>query len=415
MVVIYNMDFRALDLAVDRLKNGETNNPSSNKRPKMYPLEYRKCVVHLYHIMGSLRAVASIVQPAIATISRWVKDIQPKHAMRENKPQTITEEMIAAMKIYLHENPTRSARHVRQFLKDKFEIIVSRQLVQVAISKRMKYSYKRTRKRGPDLSTNDEFVVRKREFIRELHNATQLGIPIVSIDESGADERAVPRYGYSPIGIPAVLNQPSVKVSQHVRTSLLMAISSTGVRHHELTTKNVTNEIFANFVLNLPYPNGSIILMDNHTIHDTEAVKVAMVAKGYRSLFTPPYSPEFNPIEMIFGTIKNEFYTIRYDTDFQTVGGALDNLIIKHGTPDKLANYIRHVTDMVGKLYAKAEIKEGVFEASIQVPTHKISERWKGVRRHTKKTQKKDENKKDKKSKKNTTQGNARRKGTLDV
>ena len=114
------------------------------------------------------------------------------------------------------------------------------------------------------------------------------------------------------------------------------------------------------------------------------------------------------------GRLKT-FYTIRYDTDFQTVGGALDNLIIKHGTPDKLANYIRHVTDMVGKLYAKAEIKEGVFEASIQVPTHKISERWKGVRRHTKKTQKNDENKKDKKSKKRSMQGNARRKGTLDA
>jgi transposase len=104
-----------------------------------------------------------------------------------------------------------------------------------------------------------------------------------------------------------------------------------------------------------------------------------MIAKGYRALFTPPYSPEFNPIEMIFGTIKNEFYTIRYDADFQTVGTALDNLIIKHGTADKLKNYVRHVTNMVGQLYKKAEETEGVFEASIQHPTHNISKRWQGV------------------------------------
>jgi len=321
-------DFRALDLAIERLKNRETNNPPSNKRPKMYPLEYRQCVVQLYQMMGSLRAVASIVQPSIATISRWVKDIQPKHAMRENKPQTITEDMIAAMKVYMHENPTHSARRIGQFLKDKFEIVVSRQLVQVAISKRMKYSYKRTRKRGPDLTTNKEFVIRKREFIRELHNATDLEIPIVSIDESGVDERGVPRYGYSPIGVPAILHQPPVKVSPHVRTSLIMAISSTGVRHHELTTETVTNERFANFVLSLPYPNGSVILMDNHAMHDTEAVRIAMITKCYKALFTPPYSPEFNPIEMIFGTIKNEFYTIRYDT--------LDHIEV--GTPRKKRN-----------------------------------------------------------------------------
>jgi transposase len=212
------------------------------------------------------------VQPSIATISRWLKDIQPKHSVRRTNPLTITEDMLAAIKVYLYENPTHSALRVKQFLNDKFKIVVSRQLVQVAISKRMKYSYKRTRKRGPDLSANTEFMVRKREFIRELNIATQQGVPIVSIDESGADERARPRYGYSPIGTPAILNQPTVKVSPHVRTSLLMAISSNGVRKHELITTTITNDIFANFVINLPYPEGSIILMDNHTIHDSKRI-----------------------------------------------------------------------------------------------------------------------------------------------
>jgi transposase len=378
------MIFRALDLAIGRLKNGERQNRQPLGGVKMYPLEYRKCVVHLYHTLGSLRAVASIVQPSISTISRWAKTIQPKHSIRKSKPRTITEDMIAAMKVYLNENPTHSAYQVRQFLKDAFGIIVSRQLVQVAISKRMEYTYKRTRKRGPDLSTNLEFMARKREFIRELNHTKELGIPIVSIDESGVDERARPRYGYSPIGTPAIVHQPPVNVSPHVRTSILMAISSTGVRKHELTTSTITNETFANFVTNLPYPEGSVILMDNHSMHDTTSVKSAMLAKGYKVLFTPPYSPEFNPIEMLFGTIKNEYYKIRYDTDFRTVAYALDSLIVKHGTPYKLAKYVRHVTDMVGHLYAKAQAIEGTYEASIKHPTHKISERWKGVKKHAK-------------------------------
>ena len=379
---------RALDVAIKRLSTGVTVNQPTKTRPKMYSLEYRKCVLHLYSIMGSLRAVASIVKPSIATISRWLKDIQPKHAYRTTKPKTITEDILAVMKVYVFENPAHSASRVRQFLCDRFGIVVSRQLVQLALSKRMNYSYKRTRKRGPDLSTNIEFIARKREFVRELHNASMNCIPIVSVDESGADERGRPRYGYSPIGTPTLLNHPSVKVSRHVRTSLLMAISSTGVRTHELVTQTITSDVFADFVLNMPYPKGSVILMDNHSMHDTDAVKVAMIVKGYRALFTPPYSPEFNPIEMVFGTIKNEFYTMRYDADFKTVGKALDSLIVKHGTPEKLANYVRHVTDMVGRLYVQAEATEGISEASAPHPTHDASKRWMGWRPPPKKVHK---------------------------
>jgi transposase len=346
----------------------------------MYSIDYRKSVVHLYGIMKSLRAVASIVEPSIATISRWLKYIHPMHSMRKTKPKTITEDMLAAIKVYVFEKPTHSAFRVRQFLIDEFGIVVSRQLVQLAISKSLNYTYKRTRKRGPDLSSNTEFVARKREFVRELNKAALLGIPIVSIDESGADERARPRYGYSLAGTQTILSQPPVKVSQHVRTSLLMAISSTGVRTHQFFIQSITNEEFADFVLDMPYPTGSVILMDNHTMHDTEAVKIAMIVKGYRALFTPPYSPEFNPIEMVFGTVKNEFYTVRYEDDFETVEKALNGLIAKHGTPEKLSNYVRHVTDMVGRLYEKAEATEGIMAAAIPHPTHNVSSRWCGKR-----------------------------------
>jgi hypothetical protein len=118
------MHLRALDIAIKCLSKGETVNEPAKTRPKMYSLEYRKCVMHLYGIMGSLRAVASVVQPSIATISRWFKDIQPKHSSRENKPKTITEDMLAAMQVYVFENPAHSTSRVRQFLVDMFGIVV---------------------------------------------------------------------------------------------------------------------------------------------------------------------------------------------------------------------------------------------------------------------------------------------------
>ena len=39
-------------------------------------------------------------------------------------------------------------------------------------------------------------------------------------------------------------------------------------------------------------------------------VKQTIADKGYVALFVPPYSPEFNPIELVFGVIKNSFYRL---------------------------------------------------------------------------------------------------------
>ena len=75
---------------------------------------------------------------------------------------------------------------MRRFLIEHYDITVSRQLVQIAMSKRLGFTFKRTRKRGPDLSTNPEYIARKREFVRELHLCKMRNDLIVSLDESGA-------------------------------------------------------------------------------------------------------------------------------------------------------------------------------------------------------------------------------------
>lgn len=371
-------DIKALQLFVERVTSNNVVFPIRSKS-KMYPLDYCKCVVELYNIMGSLRAVASVVQASISTISRWIKNINPKHSQRASKPKTITEEMLLAIKLYLYENPTHSANQVKNFLNVKHNISVSRQLIQIAISKRINLSFKKSKKRGQDLSDSKEFKIRKREFVRELNKVANSGTPIVSIDESGVDQRPKAVYGYSPVGSPLILCSPKVNIP-HVRTSVLMAISSTGIEQHELTNISITSEIFKDFILKLPFQKGTTLLMDNHSMHDTEHVKHAIKSKGYNVIFTPPYSPELNPIEMIFGTIKSEFYKKRFQQDFTSVKDTLEHLIQKHATPEKIPNYIRHVTSFVARLYADAERNEGVFEASIQVPTHSLSDRWKGIR-----------------------------------
>jgi transposase len=66
-------------------------------------------------------------------------------------------------------------------------------------------------------------------------------------------------------------------------------------------------------------------------------------------VFTPPYSPEFNPIEMVFGSIKNDFYRLRYNPWFVETGlrGAVDHCVGNWVTHHASAPYFRHVAHIV--------------------------------------------------------------------
>jgi transposase len=49
---------------------------------------------------------------------------------------------------------------------------------------------------------------------------------------------------------------------------------------------------------------GDIVIMDNLPAHKSVAVRQAIEAVGAELRFLPPYSPDFNPIEMAFSKLK---------------------------------------------------------------------------------------------------------------
>ena len=111
-------------------------------------------------------------------------------------------------------------------------------------------------------------------------------------------------------------------------------------------------------------------------MHDVEAVQVAIEVKGYTVLFTPPYSPEFNPVEMFFGTLKVRFYQVRSDINFTTVEESITEGLELFGKPERIKKYIRHVQDLVKDTVDKL----GSTDLTTQ-PSHDVSRCW---RRRTK-------------------------------
>lgn len=85
---------------------------------------------------------------------------------------------------------------------------------------------------------------------------------------------------------------------------------------------------------------GDVVVLDNLAVHKQPEVAVAIARAGARLRFLPPYSPDFNPIELAFAKLKGFFRAARPRTFDQVCGlltAALDLF-----TPTECANYARH-------------------------------------------------------------------------
>ena len=66
-------------------------------------------------------------------------------------------------------------------------------------------------------------------------------------------------------------------------------------------------EAFLVYVCRVLVPDltpGDIVIMDNLPAHKVSGVRKAIEAAGATLLYLPPYSPDFNPIEMAFSKLK---------------------------------------------------------------------------------------------------------------
>ena len=50
--------------------------------------------------------------------------------------------------------------------------------------------------------------------------------------------------------------------------------------------------------------SGDVVVLDNLPAHKISGVREAIEKVGAQLLFLPPYSPDFNPIEMAFSKLK---------------------------------------------------------------------------------------------------------------
>ena len=85
---------------------------------------------------------------------------------------------------------------------------------------------------------------------------------------------------------------------------------------------------------------GDIVVLDNLGSHKGAAVRRAIRQAGAHLLFLPPYSPDLNPIEMVFAKLK----TLLRKADERSIHAAWTRIgqLLNQFSSSECANYLRH-------------------------------------------------------------------------
>ena len=85
---------------------------------------------------------------------------------------------------------------------------------------------------------------------------------------------------------------------------------------------------------------GDVVVLDNLAVHKQPEVHRALAAVGAQLRFLPPYSPDFNPIELAFAKLK-AFLRAARPRSFDQVC-ALMAVALGRFTPTECRNFARH-------------------------------------------------------------------------
>jgi transposase len=146
-------------------------------------------------------------------------------------------------------------------------------------------------------------VAQKRSDWKSQQPARPAG-RLIFIDETWAKTNMTRIRGRAPIGQRLLAKVPH---GHWKTTTLIAALCLGGIRCSTVVDGAINADLFEAFVEQVLVPQlraGDVVIVDNLSSHRRRRTAQLIEAAGATLLFLPPYSPDLNPIEMVFSKIK---------------------------------------------------------------------------------------------------------------
>ena len=163
---------------------------------------------------------------------------------------------------------------------------------------------------------------------------------LVFLDESGVTTDLLRRYGRGPRG---------QRVSDHApygrwhTSTFIAALRLQGLTAPGVIDGPMDHDSFLAYVEQILVPTlrpGDLVVLDNLSAHRGDDIPLAIAGTGATLRFLPPYSPDFNPIELCFAKLKAILRAARprtFDAVCAVIGASLVRFV-----SDECAHYFRH-------------------------------------------------------------------------
>lgn len=127
---------------------------------------------------------------------------------------------------------------------------------------------------------------------------------MIFLDECGSHIALTPLYARAPRGQRAF---GAVPRNRGKNTTLIACLSLTGIQAPLILEGAVDTDVFERYVEYILAPTlspGSVVVLDNLSVHTSARARQTIEACSCQMLFLPAYSPDLTPIEEAFSKLK---------------------------------------------------------------------------------------------------------------
>ncbi|CAI2197098.1 15718_t:CDS:2, partial [Funneliformis geosporum] len=197
---------------------------------------------------------------------------------------------------------------------------------------------------------------------------------LLALDECSFHLNEAPRRGYSLKGTRAISQRPGNKGVNHSLILCIQFLESQGVIHYELIKGGLKTQSFHDFLIgiNLSSQEKHYLFLDNAKVHHAKnsclklglpTVRELLESKNIEPVYSVPYTPELNPVEMCFNIIRQSVEKQRPRT-FGELELAIDKAIANL----QQKNFI----ELFRHAFAKVDCLESIFQSLDKNNPHRM-------------------------------------------